>query len=239
MKYSFLLLLLLPFNAWSQNITFFADTATLNTRVSKNWRSLSRVAEMEWKVGGQSMRFGSKPISLPIDPDKTDTLFFKWRANANWERILFNAKEPGAYAFIYNVCCDGFDIVRATNSNLGFISGKVSFQVSGRQQNQVLLGTFGEAGILIERGKNVLSRHCRSAMSSNIYWVTLQEIEICNDTTSCKQYACLYRKGFSEDDMYEISFKTISSKTEFLYMPLSDDPIQVFYDNKSGKLTVR
>lgn len=231
--------ILFPTILWAQSATFYADTMRVWQYAGRsgNKKLNNEIYEMEWRINGQVLRFGSKPVSVPADADNIDTLFYKQHNKAKWDTIIFNVKKPLSYKFVYNVCCGGFNI--EGDGVAPYISGRADFRVTGKQQDKTFVGTLGEVARIIKPGKNLLSPQCRSAMSPNIYWLSLQEIKMCEDTVSCQQELCLYRESQEEETYEGIKFNTISKKTEFLYMPLNSEPIQVIYDAKSKKVTIR
>jgi len=191
---------------------------------------------MEWKINGQVLHFGSKPIVVNADPNSIDTLFYRRNSKTKWDTIICNIKEPLTYKFIYNNCCNGFNVLGANGKS---IEGKVNFRLIGKQSNKTFLGTLGEAGVLINvNATDTLFPGCRSAMSPNIYSLSFKEVQTCNDSLLCKEQICLFEKD-KEDLNYSFNFRTISSKVEILFMPLSSDPIQIFYNVKSDNVTIR
>jgi hypothetical protein len=234
MKQLIIVLTFLPTILLGQTAMFYADTTDLWQDAGQRRDRLERIMEMEWRIKGQVLHFGSKPIVVKPDANEIDTLFYRQSNSAKWDTIVCNIKEPLTYKFVYNVCCDGFNVAGPDGK---FIIGKVNFRLTGKQNNKTFLGTLGEAGILTNvNTTETLLPGCRSAMSPNIYLVSFKEIRICNDSLICKEDICLFEKGKKELN-YEFKFKTISSKVNFLFMPLSS-PIQITYDTKSGKVTI-
>lgn len=236
MKHNLLIILIiLPTILWGQSATFYADTTDLRMYTGYNKDLLKRVMEMEWRIGGHVLRFGSKPIKIKPDPNKIDTLFYKQNKNARWDTIICNIKEPLTYKFVYNTCCDGFNIAGTDNK---FFNGKINFRLTG-QTNKMFLGTLGEAGVLVTmKTTDTLLPGFRSAMSPNIYWVSFQEIKACGDPSVCKEDICLSEKGKKELNC-EFKYRIISSKMKILFMPLSNDPLQVTYSTTTDKITIR
>jgi hypothetical protein len=233
-----IIFILFPTILWAQSATFYADTMQVWQYAGRrsDTKLIDHIYEMEWRINGQVLRFGSKPVSVPADADKIDTLFYKQHSKAEWDTIIFNVKKPLSYKFVYNVCCDGFNI--QGDGVDPFISGQADFRVTGKQKDKIFVGTLGEVARIIKPGKNLLSPQCRSAMSPNIYWLSLQEIKICTDTV-CQNELCLFQEGQEEETHEEIKFNTVSKKAEFLYMPLNSEPIQILYDATSKKVTIR
>lgn len=236
MKHKLLLILtILPAILWGQTAIFYADTTDLRMYTGRNDDHFKRVMEMEWRINGQILRFGSKPIKIKPDPNKIDTLFYKQNKNAKWDTIICNIKEPLKYKFIYNTCCDGFNIAGTDNK---FFQGKINFRLTG-QTNKTFLGTLGEVGMLITtKTTDTLLPGCRSAMSPNIYWVNFKEIRECGDLSVCKEDICLSEEG-KEELNYEFKYSTISQKIKILFMPLSNDPLQIIYNTKTDKITIK
>lgn len=232
----FIILTILPTILWGQSATFYADTTNLWMHAGHSKAHIKRVMEMEWRIGGQVLHFGSTPIAVKPDPNRIDTLFYKQSNNARWDTIICNVKEPLAYKFVYNACCDGFNIAGADGK---FIGGKVNFRLTG-PTSKTFLGTLGEAGMLINtKTTDTLLPGCRSAMSPNIYSLTFSEIKTCSDDSLvCNEDICLSEKG-KEELNYEFKFKTISNKMKIHFMPLTSDPVQVMYDNKTDRITIK
>ena len=140
------------------------------------------------------------------------------------------------YRFVYNACCDVFYVFMDTR---GYIVGNVKFALTQNPEKKTYLGELGETGILVKSSSNdTLKPLCRSPMSPNIYPIKFSEIKICKDTTGCREGTCLFVKDGAELN-YDFGFKTISCKADFLYMPLSRDPLLVIYDPKTGSIVLK
>jgi hypothetical protein len=236
MKQLLIIALLFPTILWGQSATFYADSTSLWQDVGRKKQLLDRVMEMEWKINGHVLRFGSKPLGVNADPNTIDTLFYRQNSKAKWDTIICNIKEAVTYKFTYNTCCDGFNV---SGSNGKFIKAKVHFRLIGKAKHKTFLGTLGEAGILVDVSTtDTLLPGCRSAMSPNIYSLSFKEVQVCTDSSRCKEDICLFEKD-KEEMNYEFKFRTISSKLHILFMPLSGDPIQITYNADSDKITIR
>lgn len=192
---------------------------------------------MQWILNGQPLSYALPSVKIIPNPDKIDTLLFKAKPAAKWDTIYCNIKEAGKYQFTYNECCGGFDL-RNQSNNMREI-GEVAFKINN-PGNKAYLGTLGESGLILsQKVKEVkVKPACRSAMSPNIYHVTLQEVVICSDTLGCENDICLYKENQDDQD-YNFWYKPISVKANFLYMPLGDSPLVVVYDPKKGKVSLR
>ncbi len=232
MKYIIYLLIVLPSIVMGQNAIFYADTNRSWNYIKENKRLLKEVKEMRWKINGQVLSFGSKPIKVKPNPNKIDTIFFKQNNRAEWDTLICIIKQPLTYRFLYNTCCGGFDVA----DDSGRILGEINFKIKGKDDKKTYLGTLGEAGIIVnELSTDTLREGCRSAMSPNIYHLTFSAIEICKDTVNCSEGTCLYEKG-EENLKYDFGYRAISKKLNVLYMPLSRDPIQIIYDTNTDKI---
>ncbi len=217
---------------FGQTAKFYADTTLAWRDAGKNIEAKERLMEMEWRMNGQVLHFGSEPMKIRVDKKQPDTLFYKQNNRAKWDTIIYNVKEPKVYKFIYNTCCGGFDIADENDDHL---VGQVNFIIEGQNNKKVYLGTLAEAGLIVTPTNNLLSPGCRSAMSPNIYPLTFREIEICKDSIDCTEGACLYEKG-KEQLNDEFGYKTISLKLDCLFLPMSNQPIKVIYNAKTDKI---
>jgi hypothetical protein len=221
---------LLPTALFGQTATFSADTVK-DIRTNMFY---DRMIEAEWKIKGQALHYGSKPIAVKTD-NIIDTILFREDKNSKWDTLICNIVKPRNYKFWYNPCCGKFNVSDGTKES---IIGAVIFNLNGLDKERQYLGTLGETGILLKATLNdTLKPGCRSAMSPNIYWLTLREIKICKDTIDCNEGTCLYEKG-KEDLNYKFGYKTISVKLDCLFLPLSNQPIKVNYNLRTEKVKI-
>jgi hypothetical protein len=214
--------------------TFSADTTRFFKEKNSRTDIYDKIMEAEWKINGETLHYGSKPISVKTD-NIIDTIFFRQFKNSKWDTVICNINKPMHYIFHYNTCCGGFNISDDTDK---FIIGSVNFIIKNTDNKIQFLGTLGEAGIIVtSKLIDTLEPGCRSAMSPNVYQLTFREIEICKDTVDCNEGTCLYEKG-NEELNYEFGYKTTSLKLDCLFLPLSNEPIRVTYDTKIGKVEI-
>ncbi len=229
MKNFIFILTIIPTVLFGQTTTFSTDT----TRFSRETRKdiYDKIMEAEWRINGQTLHYGSMPITINTD-NILDTILYKKSNNSIVDTIICNINKEGDLKFYYNKCCGGFNIADETGN---FIIGSVIFSFKGQDDNKTYLGTLGETGILVKSTtKDTLKTGCRSALSPNVYQLAFSQIEICNDTINCKEGTCLFEKG-KEELNYEFGYKTISRKIDCLFLPLSNEPIKVIYDPKTDK----
>lgn len=190
--------------------------------------------EAEWRINGQTLHYGSKPITIKTD-NILDTILYRQRNNSKVDTIVCNINKSGHFKFYYNECCGGFNIADETGK---FIIGSIIFSIKEQDNRKTYLGTLGETGILVNSATNdTLKTGCRSAMSPNVYQITFSQIEICKDSINCKEGTCLFEKG-KEELNYEFGYKTISKKIDCLFLPLSNQPIKVIYDPKTDRIRI-
>ena len=220
---------IIPTVLFGQTATFSADTTRFFRETRKD--IYDKIMEAEWKINGQTLHYGSKPITIKTD-NILDTILYKQRSNSKVDTIVCNINKAGNFKFYYNECCGGFNIADETGK---FINGSIIFSIKGQDNKKSYLGTLGETGILVNSTtKDTLKTVCRSAMSPNIYQLTFSQIEVCKDTINCIEGTCLFEKG-KEELNYEFGYKTISRKIDCLFLPLSNQPIKVTYDPRTDR----
>lgn len=218
--------------SFGQTATFLADTTRFFNETRKD--IYNKIMEAEWRINGQTLHYGSKPIKIKTD-NILDTILFKQYSNSNIDTIICNITKAGNFKFYYNECCGGFYIADETGK---FIVGSIVFSIQGQDNKNKYLGTLGETGILVSsKSKDILKTGCRSAMSPNVYQITFSQIEICKDTINCKEGTCLFEKGKKELN-YEFSYKTVSKKIDCLFLPLSNQPIKMTYEPRTDRIRI-
>ncbi len=230
MKNIIFILTITPTVLFGQTTTFSADTTRFFGETRKD--IYDKIMEAEWRINGQTLHYGSMPITIKTD-NILDTILYRQRNNSKVDTIVCNINKAGHFKFYYNECCGGFNIADETGK---FIIGSVIFSIKEQDNKKTYLGTLGETGILVNSTtKDTLKTGCRSAMSPNVYQLTFSQIEICKDTINCKEGTCLFEKGKDELN-YEFGYKTISRKIDCLFLPLSNQPIKVTYDPRTDRL---
>jgi len=226
------ILTIFPTVLFGQTATFSTDTTRFLDETRKD--IFDKIKEAEWRINGQTLHYGSKPITIKTD-NILDTILYRQQNNSKVDTIVCNINRAGNFKFYYNECCGGFNIANETGK---FIIGTIIFSIQGQTNKKKYLGTLGETGILVNSSsKDTLETGCRSAMSPNVYQITFSQIEICTDTVNCKEGTCLFEKG-KEGLNYEFGFKTISKKIDCLFLPLSNQPIKVNYDPKTDRIRI-
>lgn len=219
---------------YGQMAKFYADTAVMR-RYTGSQNEFDKAMEMQWLINGKSLSFGSDTVE--IAPDKTilDTVFFKRDSKTNWDTIICNIAEPNTYNFTYNTCCGVFDVQLKKKR----IPMKLRVAVKGTT-NKMYLARLEETGKVIEgTGEKTITPLCRSMMKSHIYWVMLQEVEVCADVGNCEKNEefCIQKENGERD--YTFSYTVQKTITKFLYMPLNDKPLRISFKPEKNKLKVK
>ncbi|MGV3596910.1 MAG: hypothetical protein ACO1PI_03525 [Bacteroidota bacterium] len=201
--------------------------------------TLEDLKTMLWRINGKVLLYGD---TVKITPDEKvfDTVLFKRNSKSDWDTIICNIAKAHLYRFVYNACCGGFDIYNVTLNEKP--KGSALFKLYGKGSGDYL-GFWGETGILANKNPDELpvTSLCRSAMSPNIYWVQLQEIEVCKDSTGCanpeSDLECYLIEG---KETYEFYYREKKAITRFLYMPLDDEkPLTVIYNVNKHTVLLR
>lgn len=211
----------------------YAEFSTDTDRVKNQWDDIElkyseQIADQFWIIDGKKLRYGNETIRVKVNPNKLDTIYFKAYRRNMLDTIICNISTATKYKFHFNECCGAFNV--SNESENKFITGSILYSLTTSDSSKKYLGTLGEAGIMInENQRDTLTVNCRSAMSPNIYNLSLNEIEVCNSEKDCPNGVCLVEKG-KEDPNWDFGYTMVSSKMEMLYMPLSSEPIKINYD---------
>ncbi|HTL82653.1 MAG TPA: hypothetical protein VL651_13160 [Bacteroidia bacterium] len=218
--------------AQKQYATFTADSSELRKQTGSNTDDFDEVMQMEWKMNGKVLRFGSS-MKIKVN-NQPDTIFFKQSENSKWDTIICLVKEPEKYYFVYNECCGGFDVFDDKDR---LITASVIFHFEEKQDSGIYIGTLGETGIVLNTSvSDTLWPACHSALAPNIYGIGIYKIELCHDTAEdCDQYTCVNIPGMKVGD----GFRRDKTYSQFLFLPLSSDPLEVNFDQLSGKLRLK
>lgn len=213
----------------------YAEFRTDITRFKRYGGNLpEEVSEQVWLINGQEMRYGSGIVKIKANPNKLDTILYKGYERQKFDTIICNISEPKKYKFFYNECCGAFNIQDESTNR--FIQGKIVYQLK-RIDKKTYLGTLGEAGIIVNKNTDTLNVNCRSAMSPNVYHISLRQIEECTDSQNCNETICLQEKGNNEPN-WSFGYKTISKKLDVLFMPLKSEPLIIIYDSKTDRIQI-
>lgn len=209
---------------------FSADSTSLNSFSGRNTNHYNKVMEMEWRINGKTLRFDSAPIEVEIGTGEIDTLYYRDHLQAKWDTIIYALTEPKEYSFRYNECCGGFDVVSESGDDL---KASVSYRLTKKSGNRLFLGTLGEVGTRVTPKPQTLKPECRSAMSPNVYWLTLEEVKRCSGKEDCNSLMC------SKDDQIPNGFEysVVSTAVSVLYMPLNTKTLEITLDVDVNKVT--
>jgi len=224
-----MLLLCSTLSVTAQQAVFVADS-------SQPWMKYAAkdVAEYEWRIQGKTLRFGSEPITADVNLNVVDTVFFRSHTRFQWDTLLCIIDEPRTYLFHFNECCHSFNVVPADSN---YSKMRICFRLMGPVTNHNFLGTLDENGSWVNSAtSDTLEDFCRFAMRSSRYVVSLSETRECVEN-DCLSIYCMYENGdlLSKDYSYEV----VSMKFKFMFMPLSNRPVFIYYDPEQDIVRIR
>jgi hypothetical protein len=230
MKLLLLILLFCPYILFSQAAIFSID-ASNPRNLDSNQVLNEKLSQMEWVINGQKFIASMGEIQIPLTPRTLDTIKFKNKPSDKWETLICNIQKPEKYYFIYNECCGGFDVTDSLGKK--FI-GQLEFHLTTDSTDTTgtkYMGTLGEGGVFIEsQKKTLLLPTCNSPMNPNIYSVSMEEIELCSDSTkTCPDTICLYDVN-QKSEPEALNYTIKNYKLKFFYLPLSNEPLHMHYD---------
>jgi len=229
----FILLYILPALASGQSAKFYADTTRLRSFVGHSQSEFDRALKMEWIIKGQVLHWGSPAIDVSPTETGVDTIFFKHHDEAKWDTMICKIKGGSLITFVYNTCCDYFDVVDTSGDRL---EGKVSFVLKGtKPRRKKYMGSIDGSGVFMTKQPDTLSPFFRSPMLPNRYNVEVKEVKNCSGK-DCQEAAVRKPDG-SVDESYH--YRIIESILVLHYLPVSADPIAVSYDLSSEKVLVK
>lgn len=189
----------------------------------------------EWLIAGQHLTYGSQPIRVKTD-DLLDTIYFRTDSIRKWDTIICQISKAQTYKFVYNDCCGGFYIA---DSNSHFFNPSTIFTVKNASKKDRFIGKLGDDGVLIDAGESrsdTLQITCHSVLLPNVFNLSFQKITASTDTTLALENACVKNKI---DINYEYTYITKKLYTQFLYMPLSNDCINITIDVKKKSFSIK
>lgn len=190
----------------------------------------------EWLINGQKLTWGSQAISIVPNQNSLDTIFFR-EESPKWDTIICKIQRADSILFRYNDCCGGFHTInKAFRRN---ITPKIVFNIES-YSDKFYLGDCTGASVLAKFNiKDTLKHACpRSAMFSNVYRITLSEIELTNKGAKGSISAdCFYTNDKRTDGKFH--YKNIKELATFSYVPLQEEVLTVNYNPKTGKTTIK
>jgi hypothetical protein len=229
----FLLFSALILNA--QTAKFYAKKLTFAKGASIENTRLEKAMEMQWLINGKLLRFGEDTIEVVPNKNKLDTIYFKRDTKMEWDTIICNIAEPKVYELVYNDCYGVFEVYSTKKR----IPMKVEVAIKGKS-NKMFLARLEETGKVINgSGELSITPLCRSAMKPYIFWIMLQQVEVCTDTGNCEKNEefCIQKENGERD--YSFSYTVTKTITKFLFMPLTDKPLRVSYKPEKNKLKIK
>jgi len=232
MKTLLVVILFLPIITFSQTTTFHADSSKLRSWSGNSQASFDRAMKMQWKIKGQYLTWGNQ-VSVTSKESGFDTIFFRLNEQRAWDTLICKIKPNTHISFVYNSCCDYFDVLDDTGKRL---TGNVSFQlINFKGKSHQYLGTIDGDGAFLSSAKDTLHPLYRSPMLPNTYTVAISEIRKCSGK-DCLE-AAIQKSGEIQNLSY--NYQTLKSLVNFTYVPLNTDPIQITYDVNTRLVEIR
>lgn len=225
-----ILLLLFPAFASSQSATFYADSSRLRNYVGNTSSAVEHAMQMEWRIKDQTLHWGGSILVAPSQSG-LDTICFRLRETAIWDTLICKIQANSTIRFVYNSCCDYFDVFDETGDR---IEERSALTLRAQFKIQKYLGTIDGNGVLLTSTAQIVSPMYRSPMFPNSYNVAIQEIIKCAGK-DCVE-AVIQRPDGSIDLSYH--YQIVDKILGFNYLPLSTEPIFVSYDLDSGKVSI-
>ncbi len=234
MKYIIIIFFLISTNVFTQNAEFNANINTLNETLEGGFEDLrERALAMTWIINGKELSYGSKTVFIKPNRFKLDTIIFKKNASSKSDTILCNISKSVKYNIGFNTCCGDFYVsdVYIPKKRLKKEKSIVNFKITNNEPHKKYIGIIENAGILIEKENTVyrLFHTCASAMSSNIYEVSISEVEMSKDYDESFQLLCLFTND-NKEVSHANNYRKIKEKVSFLYLPLNDNALTVVLD---------
>jgi len=218
---------------YCQNARFATDVNRFRGRFPDTSSIPSYAIGDEWIIKGQKMKYGTGEISVETTPGIIDTIFYKATNRNAFDTLICYINAGNKYKFYYNDCCGAFNVENISERK--FIRPAILFDNS-RLNDRLYLGTLGEGSkvLLSQNWNDTLTSQCSSAMAPSVMLFQLLEIEESNHNGSSEFY-CLSN---NQADKKEFRFNYIQKelKMEFLYLPLSKEPLKFGYSSKNKNI---
>jgi len=217
-------------------------TANLNElkKLFHNKEVPKEVLEMEWLINRKKLTFSNEKIEIIPNPQTVDTILFKKNHKSDYDTILCNISKAEKYNFVYNTCCQYFNVKQVSKEKRNRKNAVVTFSISKSNENKDYIGIMGEAGIIIRKEKVEYSlfHTCSSAMTSNVYHLTLNEVSECkgNDNENCRDLMCVFENNDIQIPKANTSFKITKKVFDFLYLDLNKNTLRIKYNFETTEL---
>ncbi|MBL7898290.1 MAG: hypothetical protein JNJ99_07130 [Crocinitomicaceae bacterium] len=223
------------FCATEEYASFYANPFRRQSEIDTSSDNYKYIMGMKWIIDGKPFTWYDDTLYVKTD-SKPDTIFFQERVNGKIYQLICMISEPNHYNFIYNVCCGAFNVTWNSSNSWGGV--QFNFQ---KTDPNYYLGTIHETGLVCHKDSiNTVSPQCISAMANNIYPVSLNKIYLHKTSSSLNDsipISCMtnskeeYLDDFAEFSVYKRCF-------DFLYLPLSDKPLKISYNNQNGSFVI-
>lgn len=215
--------------------TFYADTTRLSLSFSHNrGEEYHKVLQTEWRINGETLVYGRLPLEVPVDTIGPDTIFYRQGGRTKWDTLICCISKPGRYTFVYNDCCNSFYL---QDEQRHIVNAPVLFKINGNLKGKTFVAQLDNVGVRFSKAASKAVENDRGPMIPNVYPLLVREAVLCSDTATCKE-------GFQEQDQKtqaweSYTYRTVSTKLECYFLPLTRDTIRVTYNAKTESIEIR
>lgn len=223
-------------------VTFMASAKYLEDVRRSSTDHYNDITERYWVIRDDTVKYDQLAVEVPIIEDRVDTVFY-WEnlSDTIADTLLCIMNNEGSYEFVYNYCCNGFNILDQKTGR--FTNTSVMFQLVSESYDQYL-GRIDEVGRLIEVSDSVIVPiTCRSAMSPNVYTISIEKIsEELNLKNDRNKLMCYYNGLNYQDSLkyiYDYEYVMIDKKIEVKFIPLNNEVLQVSFNPETSNFEIR
>ena len=219
-------------------VSFLPSDRYLGDIKESNPSRYRAITSRYWVMRGDTIRYGAGAYEFATRTDLDTLFYFQTAEDTIPDTLLCFLDTPGAYEFVYNTCCNGFNLYDAGRERMPRLT--VQFRPLAESE-EVLLGRIESVGTLLKVGEQEdLEAGCRSAMSPNVYTVSLEAISLAGSEFSHGLFCYLNYVNPQDSVMYDYDFGYNLERTlhEFLYLPLSDAPLIIEYEPEGEVVTL-
>lgn len=215
-----------------QYATFHADTANLLSSIGNYAHYQEIKTQTKWIINNQILTYGSESIKVIPNPNKIDTILFQYDEKRGYDTLICNIAKPYSYKFTHNGCCGGFNVYSDSIKNRPSLLFKLN-----APKNEKYLGILGSSGKLLTK-QDTIKDFCKSAVTPNIYPIKLIKIEDCV-SDNCEEIMCLIKDDVPDYIYDYYNYQIREEILSFLFMPLNNEPLEIFYDAKQQIIKIQ
>ncbi|MDA9773377.1 hypothetical protein N9B82_00355 [Saprospiraceae bacterium] len=225
MKFILVILLFITINVEAQVSTIMSDKTTIRPRATAFVQKITN--SVSWKIQGQAFKYGYDPINVEGSINNIDTIYYTSQYSARIDTIICNINKSENFQFRYNSCCSFFNL---SLSDSIYVKQNLKLELMNVELSKKYLVKYGEMGrIVIPDTEILLTSYGRSAMSSQVFELSIYEIDSCMELNDCKEIAAFIDlDGKYNYDGYK--YKEVKMLTSLFYLPLNRETDVLVYN---------